>query len=57
MKKKEIPEFCQVEYLQQCNCGKEHMILTQENDYPEYETEIYILCDCGEYLEFILPVN
>lgn len=58
MKKDEIPIYCQVEYIQQCDlCGMEQKILSQRHDFPEYETEIYLQCQCGEFIEFILPVN
>jgi len=57
MNREEIREGCRYEYMQICNCGKKHQILTQRHDFPEYETEIYVLCDCGEYVPFELPVN
>jgi len=57
MKLEEISEFNQYEYTQECTCGKKHQILTQRDDYPEYETDIYVLCTCGEYVPFELPVN
>ena len=44
-------------YEQKCDCGKKHLILTQKDDRPEYYTEVYVLCDCGEYVNFELPVN
>jgi len=57
MKIEEIPEYSSYNYKQECECGKVHIVLTQRPDFPEYETEVYILCDCGKYIEFILPVN
>ena len=57
MKIKEIPERRRFPYNSQCTCGACYEILTQRDSYPEYETEIYLLCECGEYVEFILPVN
>jgi hypothetical protein len=54
----EIPEGLRNPYTQTCSCcGLDQTILTQHSDYPEYETEIYLICQCGEYIEFILPVN
>ena len=57
MKLSDIDSLSQVSYRESCTCGKRHVVLTQRDNFPEYETEIYILCDCGEYVEFILPVN
>ncbi len=58
MNMEEIAEDLRVEYEKVCCCcGLKQKILTQENYFPEYETEIYLLCQCGEYIEFILPVN
>lgn len=54
----EIPEFRRTEYIETCNlCGLDQKILTQRNNSPEYETEIYLECQCGNFIEFILPVN
>lgn len=57
MKYDEIYPGCRYVYEKLCKCGNRHKILTQRDNQPEYETEIYILCECGEYIEFILPVN
>ncbi len=57
MKINDIPEDLRVEYKAKCDCGKVHTILSQRDSFPEYETEIYLLCECTEYVEFILPVN
>lgn len=54
----EIPQYLRYEYVKECNCcGYEEKILTQSHDSPEYETEIYVQCQCGEYIKFELPVN
>lgn len=54
----DIPEGCRVEYKQVCPCcHMEQKILSQRNNFPEYETEIYLECQCGEFIEFVLPVN
>ena len=54
----EVPPGLREPYLKICTCGKNHKILTQESNSPEYETEVYVLCSrCGKYLEFILHVN
>jgi hypothetical protein len=54
----EIWEHHRYEYVQTCpTCTMEMKVLTQKDSFPEYHTEIYVQCQCGEYLEFILPVN
>lgn len=45
------------EYSQICECGKSHKVFTQNNHCAEYETTIFIVCDCGQLVEFELPVN
>lgn len=45
------------EYVDTCKCGKSCTVFTQRNHYAEYDTLVYVLCDCGELVEFILPVN
>ena len=47
-----------VEYTKTCECCHlEQKILTQRDEFQEYHTEIYLECQCGNYIEFILPVN
>lgn len=54
----DIPEGLRCEYEQECpTCLMTMTVLTQRGNSPEYETEIYVQCSCGEYIEFILPVN
>lgn len=53
----EIVSSYQYEYFSDCSCGKKYKVLTQKDNFPEYHTEIYLQCDCGKYVEFILPVN
>ena len=58
MKLEEISQFLRVEYEMVCDiCQTKQTILTQAHVVPEYETEIYLLCQCGNYIEFELPVN
>lgn len=53
-----IAEGRRYSYKKECPCcGLGQEILTQRYNDPEYETDIYLLCQCGEYIEFILPVN
>ena len=45
-------------YTEVCpDCGKSHSLYTQANKMPEYYTSVNIVCDCGELIEFDLPVN
>lgn len=54
----EISEGYREAYIQECACcGSKQKILTQKDSFPEYYTEIYLECVCGEYLLFELPVN
>jgi len=54
----EILEHHRHSYTKKCPCcDLEQEILTQRDDFPEYHTEIYLKCQCGEFIEFELPVN
>lgn len=54
----EIPEGLRYEYKKVCDvCDMTMKVMTQRNNSPEYETEVYIQCNCGNWIEFILPVN
>lgn len=58
MKYDDIHKLDRNSYTEECpSCRFEHTILTQGDDSPEYYTEIYLRCQCGEYIEFSLPVN
>lgn len=58
MKFEEIEEWDRYEYIEKCSCcGLEQKILTQHDVWPEYRTRVYLQCQCGEYMEFSLPVN
>jgi hypothetical protein len=58
MKYEEIPEYLASPYIKKCPCcGIEQEIRTQNDNFPEYDTQVYLKCQCGEYIEFILPVN
>lgn len=58
MKIEDIPTDLRCEYKDECDCcGGTIIVLSQAQHNPEYDTVIYIRCDCGEYNEFILPVN
>ncbi len=50
-------EFAQT-YTNVCaKCGKVFELSTQQDDMPEYYTRIYIRCECGDSVKFVLPVN
>jgi hypothetical protein len=50
--------FCHsYQYEELCKCGKRHFLETQEDIYPEYYADVYLKCDCGQYVKFELPVN
>jgi len=58
MKYEEIPELDRFIYEQICDlCTITTTVLTQKEGRHEYDTGIYVRCNCGNYLEFILPVN
>ncbi len=58
MNLEDIPIYRRAEYIKTCDlCGLNQMILAQRDNSPEYEYEIYLHCQCGNYIEFILPVN
>lgn len=43
-------EFCD-------KCSTKHSIYTQQDKNPEYYTDIYVVCKCGDVVHFLLPVN
>lgn len=57
MKYEEIQKALRYDYTEECKCGKSYTILTQRCNFPEYESYVYLKCECGEFVEFILPVN
>jgi lysyl-tRNA synthetase class I len=38
-------------------CGRSLTCITQEDAHPEYYTDVILRCECGEGVEFELPVN
>lgn len=55
---KQIYEANRFEYKETCeNCGKITSVWTQQDDSPEYVTHVFLKCQCGDYIKFILPVN
>lgn len=46
------------EFKERCpKCAAERLLLTQEDNSPEYYTRVGMFCGCGEILWFRLPVN
>jgi HKD family nuclease len=45
-------------YSEECPlCTMSINVITQRDNFPEYETDVYVKCQCGNYVHFILPVN
>jgi hypothetical protein len=44
-------------YKKKCVCGKTVEVSTQEDSYPEYHSDVFVRCACGESVGFNLPVN
>lgn len=58
MKETEIEAWDSHLYKEKCDkCDKEHELKTQKDNYPEYYTDVYLKCDCGDFVLFSLPVN
>jgi len=58
MRHKEIPELDRVIYQKTCDvCDHVINISSQRDNGPEYYTCVYVQCECGNWMEFILPVN
>ncbi len=53
----DIPKSKRHTYENTCECGKTYFILAQQDNDPEYYAEIYVECDCGQYVDFDIPVN
>lgn len=54
----DIPLDLRNEYKKTCPlCTMTMIILSKADNWPEYYAEIYVQCQCGEYLNFELPVN
>lgn len=54
----EIPEEDRYEYTVYCEtCCIFQQILTQKIENTHCNTHVYLKCNCGDYLLFILPVG
>jgi len=55
MKLKDLSQSEATPYKKTCRaCKKEYTVYTH---YPEYHTEIFVQCECGDVVPFSLPVN
>jgi hypothetical protein len=58
MRIEEIREWERYEYQNECDvCGLTQTILSSHNNGPEYEHDVYLKCQCGNFLHFVFPVN
>jgi len=58
MRLEELNEWDKYEYTHKCpTCENIIKVFTQKDNYPEYYTDVFIQCYCGELLQFVLPVN
>ena len=46
-----------VPYTEECKSGHEVTVFTQSDSNPEYYTEVWVKCKCGDLVKFDLPVN
>lgn len=45
-------------YTEECKgCGYLVKVSAQKDKHPEYKTDIFVKCRCGESVPFRLPVN
>ena len=44
-------------YKEECECGRVIEVSTQTDREPEYYTEVFVKCECGKSVFFLLPVN
>jgi len=49
-------EFAQT-YKERCECGEVIEVSTQQEQNPEYHTNVFVKCKCGKSVCFLLPVN
>ena len=55
---KDDHSFEETVYRETCkNCNQEISVRAQEDRSPEYYTDVGVLCKCGKYVWFCLPVN
>ncbi len=58
MRLEDVCKLDRHEYTKNCElCGLKLEVFTQADNDPEYYTDIYVRCNCGEYIHFELPVN
>lgn len=45
-------------FEQECQkCGFNHKLFAEEDNDPEYYVTIWTVCQCGDEIEWIIPVN
>ncbi len=45
-------------YSEDCKCGNKFQVYAQEDNDPEYYTDVWVECDqCNGLVHFSLPVN
>lgn len=44
-------------YQEKCVCGNITEVSSQNDDNTEYQISVFVKCQCGESVEFLLPVN
>jgi len=58
MNKEKLLDSYNQEYTQECpSCSKALTIISQKDHNPEYYTSVYVKCECGEWVEFVVAVN
>lgn len=58
MQLEDIPKGQRYEYSSVCDvCNMTTTVYTQRADFQEYDTDVYVSCNCGNLLHFELPVN
>lgn len=58
MMENEVNDFYKCKYIETCNvCGLDQEILSQDGLFHMNSTRVYVMHTCGNYIEFLLPVN
>lgn len=58
MTEDEIDRYSRYKFIEKCEiCDLDITVFTQEDSFPEYYTNVYVKCTCGNCVLFELPVN
>lgn len=58
MRHEEIKKYNQHVYQENCDvCSQIINISTKKNDDAEFYTNVYVQCDCGNWIEFEVSIN